>query len=256
MRGPACVTDAAPFRFLASRRAARLAVVPAIRPPLRPLHGRYIHLDPLRDDDLPALHRAIGAPAVFAGGYGGGPAGYRDTEAGFIEFARGYFAWGTGNVYGVRIASGPDATMLIGTSTLGDFAEANEHAHVGWTAFDPRVWGTAVNPEAKLLMLGLAFDHGFGRVKLQADAVNARSRAAITSLGATFEGIVRRDMKRADGTWRDSAVYSILVDEWPAVRARLEARLDRFGGRPVTRGSAASEATHGADQSSVREKSS
>jgi N-acetyltransferase len=87
------------------------------------------------------------------------------------------------------------------------------------------VWGTAVNPEAKLLMLEVAFDSGFGRVKLQADARNARSRAAIAKLGATFEGIVRRDQRRADGTWRDTAVFSILADEWPAVRDGLRARL-------------------------------
>ena len=86
-----------------------------------------------------------------------------------------------------------------------------------------------MNPEAKLLMLGEAFDHGFGRVKLQADALNDRSRAAILKLGAKFEGIVRRDRLRADGTWRDTAVYSILIDEWPAVRAGLEARLAAFG---------------------------
>jgi hypothetical protein len=52
-------------------------------------------------------------------------------------------------------------------------------------------------------------------------------------LGATFEGIVRRDMRRADGSWRDSAVYSILVEEWPGVKAGLEARLADYGDQPV-----------------------
>jgi RimJ/RimL family protein N-acetyltransferase len=199
-----------------------------MRPPLRVIEGRGIRLEPLLDEHLPELYRAIGAPEVFAGGWGGGPAGHRATEAEFVEFARGYFAWTTGNVYAIRLASGPDATALVGTSTLGDFDEANEHAHIGWTAYHPGVWGTAVNPEAKLLMLGEAFDHGFGRVKLQADALNDRSRAAILKLGAVFEGVVRRDRPRADGTWRDTAVYSILVDEWPSVRARLLDRLAAF----------------------------
>jgi len=102
-----------------------------------------------------------------------------------------------------------------------------------WTAYDPRVWGTAVNAEAKLLLLGLAFDHGFGRVKIQADSLNERSRAAIGGIGATFEGIVRRDIPRADGSWRDSAVFSIIRDDWPRVRAGLEQRLERHGDRPV-----------------------
>ena len=95
------------------------------------------------------------------------------------------------------------------------------------------MWATGVNVETKLLLLGLAFDHGFGRVKLQADARNERSRGAILRLGATFEGVLRRHKPRADGTWRDSAVYSVIIDEWPAVRAGLEARLAARGDEPV-----------------------
>jgi RimJ/RimL family protein N-acetyltransferase len=208
--------------------------MPAIRPPRRALEGRYIRLEPLSQEQLPELFRAIGRPEVFAGGYGGGPAGYRDTEQGFVEFARRYYAWETGNVYAVRIVGGADAGTLVGTSTLGDFDETREHAHIGWTAWHPGVWSTAVNPEAKLLMLGEAFDHGFGRVKLQADALNDRSRAAILKLGAKFEGVLRRDSLRADGTWRDTAMYSVLVDEWPAVRAGLVARLETWDEHPVT----------------------
>lgn len=195
--------------------------MPATIPPRRVLQGRHLRLEPLTPDDLPELFAAIGTPEVFASGYGGGPAGYRDTEAGFVEFGLAYYDWERGNVYGVRLPDGE----LVGTSTLGDFDEGREHAHIGWTAYAPRVWGTAVNPEAKLLMLTEAFDAGFGRVKLQADAINDRSRAAILKLGAVFEGVVRRDVRRADGSWRDSAVYSILIEEWPAVRAGLLARI-------------------------------
>lgn len=104
----------------------------------------------------------------------------------------------------------------------------NESAHVGATAYSPEVWGTIVNPETKLLVLGFAFDHGFGRVKIQADSANVRSRAAIERLGGAFEGILRRDQRRADGTWRDTAVYSILATEWPAVRSGLERRIASF----------------------------
>jgi len=209
--------------------------MPALRPQPRALEGTYISLAPLLISELPELFAAIGTPEVFAGGYGGGPAGYRATESEFIDFAHNYYSWETGNVYGVRLKGGPDDGVLVGTSTLGDFDTVREHAHIGWTAFDPRVWATSVNPEAKLLMLTEAFDSGFGRVKLQADALNSRSRAAIAKLGAQFEGIVRRDVLRADGTWRDSAVFSILVDEWPSVRAGLEARLSSLDGAPVTR---------------------
>jgi len=203
----------------------------ATRPAPGEIVGTYIRLSPLTAADFPALYEAIGTPEVFAGGYGGGPEGYRDTLEGFTEFATGYYNFEANNVYAVRLLDG----TLVGTSTMADFDEANEHTHIGWTAYDPRVWGTAVNPEAKLLLLGLAFDSGFGRVRIQADALNDRSRAAILKLGASFEGIVRRDRLRADGvTWRNTAVFSILSDEWPAVRAGLEKRLEAFGGKPVT----------------------
>ena len=81
-----------------------------------------------------------------------------------------------------------------------------------------------MNPACKLALLGYAFDElGFGRVKLQTDLINTRSQAAIAKLGATREGVLRRHLRRADGSWRDSVLYSILRDEWPAVKARLEA---------------------------------
>jgi RimJ/RimL family protein N-acetyltransferase len=199
--------------------------VTATRPDRRELDGRFIRLEPFSRDHLPALWAALGSPAVFAGGYGGGPAGLPADEAAFAEWAVSHFPHEKGITYVARLTAGPDAGTVVGASSLADLDLELEHAHIGWTGWDPRVWASAVNPEAKLLMLGTAFDNGFGRVKLQADARNERSRAAILKLGATFEGIVRRDRPRADGSWRDTAVYSIVVDEWPQVRAALEARL-------------------------------
>lgn len=197
----------------------------ATRPERRVLEGRFIRLEPLTRDHLADLWRAIGHPEVFAGGFGGGPAGLPADEAAFAEWAWRSMPHEKGNTYVARLVAGKDAGTVVGASTLTDFDLDHELAHIGYTAWDPRVWAGPVNPEAKLLMLGEAFDHGFGRVKFQADALNARSRAAILKLGATFEGVLRRHRRRADGSWRDTAVYSILVDEWPAVRERLEARL-------------------------------
>ena len=197
----------------------------ATRPERRVLEGRFILLEPFTLEHLPGLWAALGRPEVFAGGYGGGPAGLPADEAAFAEWAPRYFPHEQGITYVGRLAAGPDAGTIIGASSLHEIDVVNEHAHIGWTAWDPRVWAGPVNPEAKLLMLTEAFDHGFGRVKLQADELNARSRAAIQKLGAQFEGVTRRDRRRADGSWRGSAVYSILIDEWPGVRAGLEARL-------------------------------
>ncbi len=208
----------------------------ATRPPLTTLEGKFIRLDPMTTADLPDLHAAIGHPEVYASGYGGGPAGYRASVPEFVEWAKEYFPWDARNMYLIRVNGGPDDGLVIGTTTLGDFELEAEHAHIGWTAYDPRVWGGPVNPEAKYLLLKLAFEHGFGRVKIQTDVLNDRSRAAVLKLGAKFEGVVRRDRLRADGTWRDTAVYSILIDEWPDVRASLRKRLESFSAAPLTVG--------------------
>ncbi|UAJ78776.1 GNAT family N-acetyltransferase [Leifsonia sp. ZF2019] len=195
----------------------------ATRPdPAAVLEGSTVRLRPLALGDLPDLFDAIGHPEVFAGGWGGGPAAYRDTYEEWREFLLGYLAWETGNVTAVTLR---DDGRIVGTTTLGDFDLANRSAHIGWTAYAPEVWGTRVNAETKRLLLGAAFDSGFERVKLQADVLNERSRAAILRLGAQFEGILRHTQLRADGTWRDTAVYSVLREEWPAVRASLDERL-------------------------------
>ncbi|MBC7518208.1 MAG: GNAT family N-acetyltransferase [Microbacteriaceae bacterium] len=206
----------------------------ATRPPHQTLTGEFVRLEPLTREHLPALYAAIGHPQVFAGGYGGGPVGLRPTLADFTVWAGQYFDWVAGNPYVIVLLGGEHQGKLVGTSTLSDFELANEVAHLGWTAYDPRVWGTAVNVETKLLLFGLAFENGFGRVRLQADCRNERSRAAISGLGATFEGMQRRDKVRADGSFRDTAVFSVIIDDWPNVSALLRARLDAFAGQPVT----------------------
>ncbi|KQR45673.1 acetyltransferase [Frigoribacterium sp. Leaf164] len=195
------------------------------RPPLVPLVGRHVVVEPITPDDLAELHPAIARPEVFAGGWGGGSAAFRADLEGWSAFMRGYLLWGTGNVYGVRLVTDGAPGALVGTTTLAEFQLENESAHLGWTAYAPETWGTAVNVETKLLVLGTAFEHGLGRVQIQADAANARSRAAIVKLGATPEGVLRRTQPRADGTWRDTAVYSVLADEWPRVQEGLTARL-------------------------------
>lgn len=204
----------------------------AIRPEPATISGRFLRLEPLTADLLPELHQAVAHPVVFAGGYGGGPVALRTDVDEFTEWAGGYYPW-DGLPFAVRLLGGPYSGDLVGTTALSDFDLGRESAHLGWSAFDPRVWGTAVNVESKLMLLTMAFDHGFGRVKIQADAVNERSRAAIAGLGATLEGTIRRERPRPDGSWRDTAVYSILADEWPRVREGLNDRLNRFAGAPV-----------------------
>ncbi len=212
----------------------------ATRPEPQSLIGRLIRLDPMTAEDYPALADGLDRPELFAGGWGGGPAAYTGSRADFLRFLERYYVAEGGDRLNVvaRIAWGPDAGTVVGASSLAELHEAKEYAHLGWTGFRPEVWGTAVNVEAKLLMLDHAFAHGYGRIKLQADELNLRSRAALIKLGAVFEGYVRREQQRADGSWRTTAQYSIIVDEWPAIRARLIRRLDQWGDRPIVLGTA------------------
>ena len=88
------------------------------------------------------------------------------------------------------------------------------------------MWRTGVNVEAKLLMFGHAFERlGCMRVELKTDARNERSRAAMAALPAQFEGVFRKHMLMPGIGVRDSAYYSVIDEDWPAVRANLERRL-------------------------------
>jgi len=133
--------------------------------------------------------------------------------------------------YAIRLSQDGDlgpAGTLVGTTALSEADLHNESIHIGSTLYGSRWWGTQVNPEAKLLLMAHCFeDCGYGRIKIQTDTRNARSQAAIEKLGAQREGIMRRHMKREDGTFRDSVIYSVLIGEWPGVKARLTARLAR-----------------------------
>jgi RimJ/RimL family protein N-acetyltransferase len=194
----------------------------AVMPDGRSLVGRHVRLDLADEGDAEALFAALDFDEVWAAGYSGGPSA-RPSDAGGWRRRIADAAKEPRVMYVVRDASSGD---VIGTSSLGDTILEHERTHIGWTAYTPSVWATAVNPESKLLLLAHAFDDcGFGRVKIQTDSINHRSQAAIAKLGATREGVLRRHMVRPDGSTRDTVVFSITVDEWPSVKARLESRL-------------------------------
>ena len=99
---------------------------------------------------------------------------------------------------------------------------------VGNTWLAREAWGTGANTEAKLLLMQHAFeDEGFLRVEFKTDARNGRARAALAALPAEFEGVFRKHMLVRGGERRDSAWYSVIDDDWPAVKASLRARLSR-----------------------------
>jgi RimJ/RimL family protein N-acetyltransferase len=204
--------------------------VTTVEPDGRSLVGRYVRLDRASVADATALFAALDDERLWAAGYGGGPSGRpRDVAAmsRILRTAVEAAARRQRQAYVVRLMEPTaEGAVVVGTTSLGDWDLVNERAHLGWTAYGPSWWGGNVNAECKMLMLGHAFeDCGFGRVKLQTDGLNERSQAAIARLGATREGVLRRHQKRADGTFRDTVVYSVLIEEWPQVRAALLARL-------------------------------
>ncbi len=114
---------------------------------------------------------------------------------------------------------------LVGRTTLYDLVRGLR-VEIGNTIYAREAWGTRVNPAAKVLLFGHAFERlRVGRVALRCDHRNARSRRAIERLGAAFEGTLRRFRPSADGTIADVDYFSVLREEWPGVRSGLEARL-------------------------------
>lgn len=116
---------------------------------------------------------------------------------------------------------------IVGTTSFLNIRADRQVVEIGATFYRPEVRGTAVNPEAKLLMLEHAFGGGARRVELVTDARNLRSRAAIKKLGAVEEGTLRRDRVIWTGHVRDSVMFSVTDLDWPTVRSRLLTRLGR-----------------------------
>jgi len=198
------------------------------------LTGPHVELSPVTEADLPALAAILAEPAVYSVGY---VMHHRpETPEDALAMARaryldppGFDGHGRGRVaYAVRLGAGTglgEQGTVVGTSSLGEADVVNERIHLGWTMYHPEVWGTVVNPETKLLLLRHAIeDLGFGRVKIQTDALNSRSQAAIAKLGAQREGVLRRHQRREDGSFRDTVVFSVTSADWPDVRDGLLAR--------------------------------
>jgi RimJ/RimL family protein N-acetyltransferase len=199
----------------------------------RPLTGTHIRIEPITDEHREELRAALDCDAenwniqvVSAQG----PEFDRYWK--MLRRAQEAPAPLTRMPFAVRdLASG----RLAGTSSFLFVWPLQSSLEIGSTWFRPEYRGGPVNPEAKLLMLGEAFEAGARRVQFTIDARNARSQAAVLKLGATKEGMLRQQLVTWTGHLRDSAVFSILSEEWPRVRKRLVERLARFEeGRGVT----------------------
>jgi len=221
----AAVSDS-PFRPVADARPDDVPW-PAMTWPPDPgavLRGQTVALTPVDPErDAGELFAALDDDAVWRHLTG------RPTDA---EATRDALAQGISSgrlPWLVRLArplAGLPEGAVVGTSSYLEVSVPDARLEIGWTSYAPEVWGSAVNPETKLLLLGYAFEVlGAGRVQLKTDVRNTRSQQAIARLGARYEGTLRRYQRRADDTVRDTVLFSVLAPEWPAVRDGLLARL-------------------------------
>jgi RimJ/RimL family protein N-acetyltransferase len=119
---------------------------------------------------------------------------------------------------------------VVGLSAFIDINPACRTLEIGCTYYRPDARGGAVNPASKRLLLEHAFACGAQRVAFQVDQINLRSQAAMAKLGAVREGVMRNDKITWTGRVRSSVIFSILPEEWPAVRLKLDERLSTFSG--------------------------
>ena len=187
------------------------------------LEGTQVRLEPLTT----AHHAAFCAIGLDPELWRLSPAAVR-TEAemaAYINVALAEQAAGRALPFAiVERASG----AVVGSTRYGAIERHHRRLEIGWTWLG-RAWQrTAINTEAKLLLLQHAFETlGCLRVELKTDALNQRSRAAILRLGAREEGVFRKHMITASGRSRDTVYYAIIDDDWPAVKANLAQRLGR-----------------------------
>jgi len=185
------------------------------------LDGRIVRLEPLALSHVEALCE-VGLDASLWR-WVPTPVGSRDDMQAYVEQALAEQARGTSLPFAiVEKASG----RIVGCTRFGNISAADRRLEIGWTWVAASQQRSGVNTEAKLLLLTHAFESlGAFRVELKTDVLNERSRAAILRIGASQEGILRRHIITHSGRVRDTVYFSILDQEWPEVKQRLEEKL-------------------------------
>jgi N-acetyltransferase len=183
---------------------------------------RWVALEPLAPEHVPEIEAAAA-----------------DGELGGLWFTAAPKAGAAEQWVAARLAAQTPATgltfvvrdragALVGSTSYLNVDGPNRRLEIGHTWYTAAVRRSGVNTETKLLLLGHAFDRlACLAVEFRTHALNRTSRAAIERLGARLDGVLRSHQLLPDGSRRDTAVYSILDIEWPAVRNNLRFRLDR-----------------------------
>jgi RimJ/RimL family protein N-acetyltransferase len=185
-----------------------------------PLVGKVVVVEPLAERHAEGLWDAAQYPEIFS---------WMPYDVGADrDTFRSWLADAIEGPY-VSLAVLDAAGAPIGSTRYLNVRPEHRGLEIGWTWLTPATWRSGANAEAKLLLLEHAFERlGCIRVEFKTDAKNDRSRRALEALPAQFEGIFRKHMLVRGGELRDSAYYAIVDDEWPAVRANLERRLEEL----------------------------
>ncbi|WP_086663956.1 GNAT family N-acetyltransferase [Lentzea kentuckyensis] len=181
--------------------------------------GKHVRLEPLSLEHAGELFEVTRDPDIWTWLLNRQPETVDDMRA-WIDQAlatREAFAQ-------IEVATG----RVVGTTSFYEVVPEHRRLVIGYTIVGSAWHGTAINPEAKLLLLSEAFDvRGALRVGWYTDASNVRSQRAIEKLGASKDGVLRAHVTRPDGSQRDTVVYSMVPAEWPAARERLVSRVSR-----------------------------
>lgn len=191
-----------------------MTIVPTLR-------GRHVQLEPLRTEHAEGLRAAASDGRLWELAYTNVPTP-EDVEA-WLAGALAKQAAGEQLAFTVRAADG----RIVGSTRYYELLPETPRLCIGYTWYARSAQRTGLNTEAKLLLLGHAFEAlRCASVGFHASTLNLASRAAIARLGAREEGILRQHLRHRDGTLRDSVCFSILDHEWPAVKAGLQAKLE------------------------------
>lgn len=186
------------------------------------LEGGAVQLWPLTEGDAKALHAAADAPGELFR-YLPDRLETLPQHRDFVARALDEQAQGKALPFTVRLA---ESGEVVGTTRFAAIEWAHARAEIGWTWIARKVQRSAVNTQAKRLLLGHAFEvMKLNRIEFKTDSLNQVSRRAIARLGATQEGIFRNHMVMPDGRIRHTVYFSIIREEWPDLRSRLDAML-------------------------------
>lgn len=187
------------------------------------LNGQVVRLEPLSRSHLSGLRTVVEDGQLWRLMATSVP--HPDQLEAWFQQAVDEQANGVSQVYATVSQAGDE---VLGSSRFLNTHWGHARTEIGFTFIAQSHQRSAVNTEAKYLMLSHAFDDlGFNRVAFRTDHLNQVSRRAIERLGAKYEGLLRDHMVMADGRLRDTVVYSIIAHEWPGIRQHLAERLQR-----------------------------